>query len=162
MEKQLQEVLEKHQAWLNDEPGGERANLAGANLARADLAGAHLRDAHLRDACLRGADLSGADLRGADLSGAHLMGADLRGADLELAHLSGALLLPDTPIGYVRQIGGWRWYVTATEPLLIIGCERHTWEEWAAFSDEQITAMHKDAIAFWREHKELIFKLRKA
>ena len=70
-------ILEKHAAWLRDDPIGERANLSGA-----DLSGAHLS----------GADLSGADLSGAHLSGAHLTGADLSGADLRGANLSRANL----------------------------------------------------------------------
>lgn len=43
----LQEILDKHKKWLNEEEGGERAYLR-----RADLSGAYLSDA----------DLSGADL----------------------------------------------------------------------------------------------------
>ena len=43
----IQEVLEKHKKWLDDEKGGERADL---------------RDAYLRDADLRGADLRRANL----------------------------------------------------------------------------------------------------
>ena len=61
-ENQLKNVLELHQKWINDEPGGDRANLWYANLHGADL---------------RGADLRGANLRGADLYGANLYGADL-------------------------------------------------------------------------------------
>ena len=51
-QKQLKNILELHQKWINKEPGGERANLWGADL--------------------RGANLWGADLRGADLWGADL------------------------------------------------------------------------------------------
>ena len=54
----LKTILKKHKMWLNDEDGGEMADLRGANL--------------------RWADLSGANLRRADLSGANLSGADLR------------------------------------------------------------------------------------
>ena len=54
--EKLQEILEKHKLWLNDEPDGERADL---------------READLREANLSGADLSGANLSGADLSGAN-------------------------------------------------------------------------------------------
>ena len=50
--KELKEILEKHKKWLNDEEGGERADLSGANL--------------------RGADLRYADLRRADLCGANI------------------------------------------------------------------------------------------
>ena len=95
--EQLNEILEKHKKWLNDEPGGEGANLWGVNLReadlrRADLQKADLREADLRRANLRGANLWGANLRGADLREAdlwrvNLQGADLQGADLREADL---------------------------------------------------------------------------
>ena len=75
--KTLSEVLNKHKKWINNEDGGERADLLGAYLSGADLRGADLLGAYLS-----GADLRGADLRGADLSGAYLSRADLRGAYL--------------------------------------------------------------------------------
>lgn len=59
---ELNEILEKHKKWLNDEEGGEKATLSGADLRRADL----------RQANLSGENLSGADLRVADLNGANL------------------------------------------------------------------------------------------
>ena len=96
----MKTILEKHRLWLNDEDGGEMANLSGADLNGADLRGADLRGANLsgadlsganlRRANLRGANLSGADLSGADLRGAELRGAELRGAELSWADLSGA------------------------------------------------------------------------
>ena len=49
--EKLQEILDKHKAWLSDSTDGVRANF-------------------------RYADLSGADLSGADLSGANLSGAN--------------------------------------------------------------------------------------
>ena len=48
--KILKDILNKHLAWINGDPGGKRADLSGANLY--------------------GANLSGADLSGADLYGA--------------------------------------------------------------------------------------------
>ena len=72
-EEKLDEVLILHKAWMNDEPGGVKADLRGANLCGANLFGADLR----------GANLCGANLFGADLSGADLCGADLREADLD-------------------------------------------------------------------------------
>ena len=89
MIKNLNEILEKHLKWLNDENGGERADLSGADLSGADLSGADLRGADLYIANLRGANLSGADLYIANLRGADLSGADLSGADLSGANLSG-------------------------------------------------------------------------
>jgi hypothetical protein len=56
----IQKVLKLHEKWLNNEEGGERANLCGANLCGANLCGANLRDANLRGANLCGANLCGA------------------------------------------------------------------------------------------------------
>ena len=84
---QLTEILKKHQAWLNNEEGGERANLYGANLRGANLRGANLYEANLYEANLYEANLYEADLRGANLRGANLYEADLRGADLRGANL---------------------------------------------------------------------------
>ena len=42
---ELDEILAKHTKWLNDEDGGERADLRGAKLQDT-----YLRDADLRDA----------------------------------------------------------------------------------------------------------------
>jgi hypothetical protein len=91
----IKEVLTKHQLWLANQEGGERADLSNANLSDAYLSNANLRHAYLSGADLSGADLSGAylseaDLSGADLSGAYLSGANLRRADLRRADLSGA------------------------------------------------------------------------
>ena len=78
--EEIKKVLDSHQKWINEEDGGERANLRGANLSGADLRGADLRGADLYRANLRWADLREADLRGADLRE-----ADLRGADLDFS-----------------------------------------------------------------------------
>lgn len=56
-QEELNVILDKHKKWLNDEEGGERADLGGTDLGGASLSGA---------------DLSGAILRGADLDGANL------------------------------------------------------------------------------------------
>ena len=95
--EELQEILDKHKKWLNNEDGGEKANLRDANLRGANLRGANLSYADLsyadlRDANLRGANLSYANLRDANLSYADLSYADLRGANLRDANLRGANL----------------------------------------------------------------------
>ena len=106
--EKLKEILERHRKWLNDEDGGERADLYGANLRGANLREANLREANLRGANLReanlygadlyGANLRGANLRGANLYGANLYGADLREANLREANLRGAKNLPFIPL----------------------------------------------------------------
>jgi hypothetical protein len=40
--EQIAEALDLHAKWYRGEPGGQRANLAGANLTGANLAGANL------------------------------------------------------------------------------------------------------------------------
>ena len=74
---EINSVLDKHKKWLNDEEGGERANLSGADLSYANLSGADLS----------GADLSYANLSYANLSGANLSYANLSGADLDFSCL---------------------------------------------------------------------------
>ena len=68
--ERLAEILAKHRAWLNDEDGGERADLSGADLRGANLSGAILSRANLSGASLSEANLSEAGLREANLSGA--------------------------------------------------------------------------------------------
>ena len=90
--EEIKKVLDLHKKWLNNEQGGERADLREANLRGANLSRASLSKADLRWADLRGADLSWANLREADLRWADLRWADLSGADLRVADLSGAAL----------------------------------------------------------------------
>ena len=117
-QNRLDEILKLHKMWLNDEEGGERANLSGANLSEANLSGANLRWANLSRANLSGANLSGANLSGANLSEADLRWADLSGANLSGANLSDlyynegtaffAMACPEEGafIGYKKARGG--------------------------------------------------------
>lgn len=66
-QKKLDEILKKHQKWLDNDPDGERADLREADLREADLQRADLQRANLRWANLQGANLRGANLRGANL-----------------------------------------------------------------------------------------------
>jgi uncharacterized protein YjbI with pentapeptide repeats len=121
----------------------------------------------LRRANLRGADLYGANLRGADLYGANLCGADLRGADLRGADLYGAYLrganldgekINVTPI----QINNLEWPILITDGYMRIGCQRHSHDEWAAFSDKQISAMASTASDFWSVWREPLLAMCRA
>ena len=82
-QEELNMILDKHRKWLNDEEGGERANLYRANLYRANLYRANLYRANLCGATLFGATLFGANLREANLCGANLREANLHGANLD-------------------------------------------------------------------------------
>jgi hypothetical protein len=131
------------------------ADLRDANLRHANLCGAELRVADLRDANLIGADLRDADLRGADLRDANLRGAYLRDADLCGANLCGAELPPGYRIASLC-FGGWP--VTATPTTTTIGCESHPNESWLGWSVDapEIEAMHPEAAAWWRRHREAV------
>lgn len=84
-QEKLNQIITKHNKWLQNEEGGEKADLNGT-----DLSGAYLNGANLCGADLNGADLSGAYLNGTNLCEADLSGANLSGADLGGANLSGA------------------------------------------------------------------------
>lgn len=85
-QKELDDIIERHQHWLNEDcKGWEKMK---ADLSRKDLSSADLSEADMYRADLYGADLSGANLRGANLSHANLNGAYLRDADLSGAYLS--------------------------------------------------------------------------
>ena len=90
--EELQEILRLHKMWLNNEPGGKRADLRGSNLRGSNLSGSNLsdsdlRDSDLRDSNLRHSNLSGSNLRGSNLSGSNLSDSNLRGAELDYSCL---------------------------------------------------------------------------
>lgn len=96
-QEQFNEILKKHQKWLNNEDDGKRAILTGVSLTRAHLEGVDLRNAVLRwsdlsAANLRFSNLQNADLTGAILSGVNLYKANLEDADLTNTNLTGAVL----------------------------------------------------------------------
>ena len=110
---EIQEILEQHQLWLNNN-GGERADLRGVDLYGADLREANLRGAYLHSARLGGADLSfanlnyatlcNADLHNVNLWGASLNEANLHSADLSCANLNWANLCY-TDLSYANLYG---------------------------------------------------------
>jgi len=175
----LQEILQQHAAWLDDEGGGERADLRDADLRDADLSdadlrGADLRGADLRDADLRDADLSDADLRDADLSDADLRGADLRDADLRGADLRDADLrdadLSDADLRDADLSGtglcvfyGTRYPVYVCKGMARIGCQYRTIADFLALSDDEAVKMGalREELPMYRAFLECAAKLEK-
>ena len=100
--RNLKEVLELHKKWLEDEEGGERADLSWEDLSDVDFSNSDLRYAILRGANLSGVNLSGANLSvanlirvnliNANLIGVNLISVDLTDANLTDANLTGAKL----------------------------------------------------------------------
>lgn len=94
-QEELNQIVELHKKWVQNESGGKCADLSYADLIHADLRDADLEYAYLRQADLEYADLEyadliRADLRGADLRHANLRYTNLRGANLRGANLNGA------------------------------------------------------------------------
>jgi uncharacterized protein YjbI with pentapeptide repeats len=135
------------------------ADLSFANLRDADLSGAILLGANLRDANLRGADLLGANLRGADLLGANLRFAIMRGANLRGANLRQGQKASIPPL----FVEGLCWPVMVTDCHIMIGCEVHTTDEWAAFDNERIARMDGcSARRFWGQWKKPLLAMARA
>jgi len=86
-QEQLDEIIQKHKLWLNNNAEGERANLKYVNLEDANLEDANLEDANLRDANFEDANLERANLKGANLEYANLKYANLKRANLEGANI---------------------------------------------------------------------------
>ena len=114
-QKELDEILVRHEKFATNKGGGERAKLgmydmsyldfSGRQLAGADFTGAllchcSLNGTNLKDAILFAADLRFADMREAIIDRADLRGACMAGADLSAASLidtdmrDGVLLKP--------------------------------------------------------------------
>jgi hypothetical protein len=125
-----------------------------ANLRGSDLNGAILSSAYLSGANLRGADLIGANLSGANLRFANLRGANLRGADLSQGQKA------SIPPLFVE---GLCWPVMVTDCHIMIGCEVHTTDEWAAFDNERIARMDGcSARRFWGQWKKPLLAMARA
>ena len=160
MEMDLNQILELHKKWLNNEDDGKRADLSDADLCGANLNGANLRYANLNGANLIGANLRCADLRGADLSGANLSDANLRCADLRGAYLSrvdlsGANLW--NTIGNQVEVLTFqtnKYIVVVYQDSLQIGCKNFSQSEWFNFSDDEISEMDSGALNWWCTHKQ--------
>lgn len=91
--EELNEILENHKKWLNNEEGGEQANLSHADLRKVDLCGVDLSHANLCSSNLNGASLQNTNLKNANLKNVHLQCAKLERAYLTCANLQGADLI---------------------------------------------------------------------
>lgn len=151
------------------------ANFRGANLRNADLSNANLRNANFRNADLSNADLSNAKLISADLSNADLSNANLSNADLNYAKFIGADLsnvnlsnanLSNANLSVANLTGiavklfqAGMWTAIITPDQIYIGCQKHCIDKWAKFKDEEISAMHADALPLWKENKVIILEI---
>ena len=145
----LDEILRKHDLWLNGKEDGERADLRYA-----DLSYANLRYANLRYADLRYADLSSANLRYANLSYANLSYANLRKNKLWSTTGNGinVMFLQTDEYG-----------ITYTAEVMQIGCEQHDIKDWWKFDEDTINNMDRgNSLEWWKVWKPILKKYIKA
>lgn len=59
----------------------------------------------------------------------------------------------------VLNINYEKYNITATDNHLKIGCEQHTFDEWANFDDDTISNMDDVALMWWKKWKPIIFAI---
>ena len=163
-QSKLDEILRKHDLWLNGKEDGERADLSSANLRYADLSYADLSSADLSYANLSYANLRYADLSYANLSSANLSSANLRSANLSSANLSENKLWSTTGNGInVMFLQTDEYDITYTSEVMQIGCEQHDIKDWWKFDDERINSMDRGTpLEWWKVWKPILKKIIKA
>jgi hypothetical protein len=50
--------------------------------------------------------------------------------------------------------GGWP--VTVMPQITTIGCQTHPNEDWLRWGPEDVSKMHPEAAAWWRQHREAV------
>ena len=82
-QEELEDILKKHKKWLNNQNGGERANLIDADLSYLNFKKVDLRCAKMTSVNLTHADLTDTVLKNADLTDTNLAFANLKRANLK-------------------------------------------------------------------------------
>ncbi len=155
-EQGLAIILEKHQKWLNEEPGGEMADLSWADLIEADLTGANLTRANLTEANLTETNLTEVNLTEANLTEANLFRVNLTRANLTWANLYNTIGNGKE----IKTIMTDEYIINYTNKILQIGCQQYPINDWFKFSDDEIFKMDskdgKKALRFWKKWKPIL------
>lgn len=141
-------------------------NLQGANLQGANVTHASIARSDLSRACLTNADLRAVYLSWTNLGDVQVNGADFRNTNfvecsVENVDFRGAKLLSDdlvtTNVIFRQEF----YLIICHDNLMKIGCQVATFDEWAAFSKNDIFEMHgDDATYFWRHKREFCLSLK--
>jgi len=144
----------------------QNAVAEGVDLRCADLSYADLRNVNFSGVNLSYVDFSSAYLSYANLSYVNLTRADFTSADLRGVRFIGATLtdaIYDTnvPMSYPPvAVTGLRWNVMILDQHMEIGCELHSHDGWAEFTDSKILTMAgRKALEFWLEHRITLLAL---
>ncbi len=72
---------------------------------------------------------------------------------------TGALIWRGPAATGLLSINGLKWPVSTSGAHIQIGCQQHSAEEWAAFTDAQIAQMADGALEFWQQFKPTILAM---
>lgn len=86
-QEQLNEIIERHNLWLDGDAHGAQANFHRAKLANLDFSGMLLQSLDMSRAWLHGAQFNRTVIKDVNLRGAHLFDASLRSASLRDVNL---------------------------------------------------------------------------
>ncbi|MGX8249529.1 hypothetical protein, partial [Escherichia coli] len=75
--------------------------------------------------------------------------------------LYGADLLCLGNMESIKTIQADIWQIGYTHDTMQIGCQRHLIDEWWKFSDEEISRMDSQALAWWKVWKPILSKIIK-
>lgn len=92
-QKELDEIIEKHEEWIKDRSCGERMIIEFRDLERSNFSKRNLKGAILNYCNLQFANFIGTNLKGVELKGSDLMYCDLTGSDLSCSTLTNSNLV---------------------------------------------------------------------
>lgn len=156
---ELNEIVDKHMAFLRGRRGGARAvikfgdlsdlNLSGKDLSQADFTGSNLAHCDLSRGTFSGTCFFSCDLRQADLSHASLARADFRGAHLAGANLTGANMdSADLREGKIMERGEYGLLVNKPLPAFPKGKDPQTIFTGAKLTDTNMASVKAIAADF--------------
>ena len=80
----------------------------------------------------------------------------------ECANLRSANLLCMGDMRNIKTIQADIWQIGYTHDTMQIGCQRHLIAEWWKFSDEEISQMDSQALAWWKVWKPILMSMIEA
>lgn len=144
------------------EDSGVTADFSGKNVSKHNFSDALLMSAKFKSAIFKNCDFTQANLTYINADGASFLGCNLRHADFSRSSLSGVNFEGSNLNGVIGNgkelisINTDRWPVAYTATHMQIGCEQHKIQDWWKFSDDEIDAMDKRGLVWWKKWKEVL------
>jgi len=123
-QRELEEILDKHELFALSRQGGQRAKLTLCDLSYLDLSGRNLKQAEMTGALLCHANLAGTILEEANLFAADMRFADLRNADLTRADIRGVAK------ANLRRTGSWGATISAPPKRSCVAWKNGSGSSW--------------------------------